>query len=118
MALDLTIAIPAKNEELNLPGCLEAIGTGFAERVVVFDSGSTDATADIARRQGAEVLDFRWNGRFPKKRNWFLREHPPQTRWVLFLDADEFLTAEFKDEVRRTLPATAPGDALARSASG
>jgi glycosyltransferase involved in cell wall biosynthesis len=107
MALDLTIAIPAKNEELNLLGCLEAIGTGFAERVVVLDSGSTDATADIARRQGAEVLDFRWNGRFPKKRNWFLREHPPQTRWVLFLDADEFLTAEFKDELRRTLPSTA-----------
>jgi glycosyltransferase involved in cell wall biosynthesis len=106
MALDLTIAIPVKNEEHNLPGCLDAIGTGFAERIVVLDSGSTDGTMRIAKEQGAEVLDFRWNGRFPKKRNWFLREHPPKTRWILFLDADEVLTAEFKDELRRTLPTT------------
>jgi len=105
MVLDLTIAIPVKNEGSNLPGCLDAIGTGFAERIVVLDSGSTDGTVRIAKERGAEVLDFRWNGKFPKKRNWFLREHPPQTRWVLFLDADEFLTTEFKGELRRTLPA-------------
>jgi len=106
MPLDLTIAIPAKNEECNLPGCLDAIGNGFAERIVVLDSGSTDNTTRIAKARGAEVLDFHWNGRFPKKRNWFLREHRPQTRWVLFLDADEFPTEEFKEELHRTLPST------------
>lgn len=106
MAIDLTIAIPVKNEECNLPGCLDAIGDGFAERIVVLDSGSTDGTARIAKERGVEVLDFHWNGRFPKKRNWFLREHRPQTRWVLFLDADEFPTVEFKEELRRTLPST------------
>jgi glycosyltransferase involved in cell wall biosynthesis len=107
MALDLTIAIPVKNEERNLPTCLEAIGAGFAKRVVVLDSGSTDATNEIARRHGAEVLDFEWDGRFPKKRNWFLRTHPPQTAWVLFLDADEILTPEFKEEAGRILMSTA-----------
>ncbi len=106
MSLDLTIAIPVQNEELNLPGCLDAIGKGFAEQIVVLDSGSTDGTVRIAKERGAEVLDFHWNGKFPKKRNWFLREHPPQTRWVLFLDADEFLTEEFKEELCRTLPTT------------
>ena len=42
MDLDLTIAIPVKNEERNLPGCLAAIGNDFAKHIVVIDSGSTD----------------------------------------------------------------------------
>ena len=105
-ALDLTIAIPVRNEERNLPLCLAAIGPDLARRVVVLDSGSTDRTVEMARAHGAEVLEFQWNGRFPKKRNWFLREHQPDTAWVLFLDADEFITPEFKAELRRVLPGT------------
>jgi len=101
--LNLTIALPTKNEERNLPECLRAIGRDFAKRVVLLDSGSTDRTREIAAEFGAEVLDFRWNGRFPKKRNWFLREHTPETEWVLFLDADEFLTPDFKAALGRAL---------------
>lgn len=104
--LDLTIAIPAKNEEKNLPACLAAIGTDFAKRVVLLDSGSTDRTREIATGWGAEVLDFRWDGKFPKKRNWFLRNHTPQTGWVLFLDGDEFLTPEFKSALAPALQRT------------
>lgn len=97
---DLTIAIPVRNEEQNLPTCLSAIGTGFARQVVVIDSGSTDKTAEVAENFGATVIDFKWNGRFPKKRNWYLRHHPPSTEWILFLDADEIVTDAFKEEVR------------------
>lgn len=104
--LDLTIAIPVRNEEQNLPGCLRAIGPDLARHVVVIDSGSTDQTRAIARGAGAEVIDFVWDGQFPKKRNWFLRNYPFTTRWVLFLDADEYLTAAFKAELRRELPTT------------
>jgi glycosyltransferase involved in cell wall biosynthesis len=104
--LDLTIAIPVRNEERNLPACLAAIGPDFARRVVVLDSGSTDRTREIAAEHGAEVFAFEWNGRFPKKRNWFLREHRPDTAWVMFLDADEFLTPESKAELLRVLPGT------------
>lgn len=104
--LDLTIVIPVLNEAGHLGGCLDAIGSGFARKVVILDSGSTDETRQLARRPGVDWLDFRWNGRFPKKRNWYLREHPPETRWVLFLDADEFLTPDFKQELRRVLPDT------------
>ena len=103
MTLDLTIAIPVRNEETNLGTCLTAIGPDLAQRVVIIDSGSTDRTRDIAAQYGADVIDFVWDGRFPKKRNWFLRTHPPRTKWVLFLDADEFLTDEFKAELRTTL---------------
>jgi glycosyltransferase involved in cell wall biosynthesis len=81
-ALDLTIAIPVRNEEQNLAGCLEAIGPDLARRIVIIDSGSTDQTVEIARKMGAEVVDFSWNGRFPKKRNWFLQNHPPTTKCV------------------------------------
>lgn len=103
MPLDLTIAIPVRNEEKNLPTCLAAIGPDLAKHVVVLDSGSTDRTQEIARSYGAEVVEFNWNGRFPKKRNWYLRNHTPTTQWVLFLDADEFLTDAFKAELRQTL---------------
>lgn len=101
--LDLTIAIPVKNEEQNLAGCLKAIGAGFAKRIVVIDSGSTDNTIKIAREFGAEVIDFAWDGRFPKKRNWFLRNYPLATKWIFFLDADEYLTANFKAELSNAL---------------
>jgi len=104
--LDITIAIPVRNEAKNLPACLAAIGSDFAAQIVVIDSGSIDETAAIARQHGATVLDFTWDGHFPKKRNWFLRNHRPVTRWVLFLDADEFITPEFKDDLRRILPTT------------
>jgi glycosyltransferase involved in cell wall biosynthesis len=102
--LDLTIAIPVRNEERNLPGCLEAIGKDFASQVVILDSGSNDRTEAIASEWGAKTIHFQWDGKFPKKRNWYLRNHPPTTRWVLFLDADEHLTESFKQELRDTLP--------------
>ena len=102
--LDLTIAIPVKNEQVNLPKCLEAIGSDLAKHVIVLDSGSTDRTKEIAEHYGAKLIDFNWNGKFPKKRNWFLRNHPISTKWVLFIDADEYLSPEFKLELRSTLP--------------
>jgi glycosyltransferase involved in cell wall biosynthesis len=101
--LDITIAIPVKNEEINLPKCLAAIGGNLVRNVVVLDSGSTDRTKQIAHEFGAEVVDFVWDGKFPKKRNWYLRTHQVRTKWILFLDADEYLTPEFKKELRTTL---------------
>jgi len=94
--LDLTVCIPVRNEERNISACLQAIGQDFARSVVVIDSSSTDATAETANSYGATVLQFDWNGRFPKKRNWYLRHHTPATTWVLFLDADEILTPAVK----------------------
>lgn len=103
VALDLTIAIPVKNEERNLVGCLAAIGKGFAAKIIVLDSGSTDNTPLIAKEFGAEVVNFKWDGKFPKKRNWFLRNHSLATKWILFLDADEYLTESFKNELKESI---------------
>ncbi|QDV41316.1 hypothetical protein Enr13x_11540 [Stieleria neptunia] len=64
------------------------------------DSNNSDSTCQIASGPGAVVEQFDWNGRFPKKRNWYLRNRAPETQWVLFLDADEI----FKRELAKTLP--------------
>lgn len=99
--LPVTVVVPVKNEEKNLAQCLDCLH-GFAD-VVVVDSGSVDATRDIARQKGVSVVNFDWNGQFPKKRNWYLRNHTIKTPWVLFIDADEYLTDAFKEELEQTL---------------
>lgn len=102
--LPVTVAIPVRNEQANLSRCLARLER-FAE-VVIIDSGSTDATREIAECFGARVLDFRWDGNYPKKRNWFLLDAPPVQPWVLFLDADEFIDEPFCDALARTLSDT------------
>jgi len=93
--LPVTVAVPVRNEKANLGRCLERLSR-FSE-IVVIDSGSTDGTRDIAASFGARVVDFAWDGRYPKKRNWFLLNAPPTQPWVLFLDADEFVDETFCD---------------------
>ena len=95
--LPITVAIPVLNEEANLGRCLSRLSR-FAE-IVVIDSGSVDRTIAIAQSFGARVEQFFWDGKFPKKRNWFLMNNPPEQPWVLFLDADEFLDDAFCDAV-------------------
>ncbi len=82
--IPLSVAIITKNEEVNLPGCLESVS--FARQVVIVDCGSEDRTGDIARRYGAEFFVEPWKGYGPQK-NSALEKCSCQ--WVLFLDADE-----------------------------
>lgn len=100
-SIHVTVAIPVRNEEASLPACLNRLSR-FAE-IVVIDSASTDRTREIARDFGARVVEFKWDGRYPKKRNWFLLNAPPTQPWVLFLDADEFVDDAFCDAVARAL---------------
>ena len=99
--IPVSVVIPVKNEEKNLPRCLERLAD-YSE-VLVVDSGSTDATRDIARTGGATLVDFQWDGKFPKKRNWVLRNVPLKNAWVLFLDADEYVSEAFNAEVARVV---------------
>ena len=95
---EVTVVIPAKNEAKNLKRCIDVVRS--LGPVLVVDSKSTDGTFDIAEQCAAEVLDFAWDGRFPKKRNWTLRNYQFKTEWVLFLDADEFVSEAFILEVQ------------------
>lgn len=85
--LPVTVLLAARNEAVNLPRCLAALGR--AGRVVVIDSQSTDGTADIAAAHGAEVVQFDYRGGYPKKRQWALDTLAIDSPWILMLDADE-----------------------------
>lgn len=99
--LPVTVVVPVKNEEKNLPRCLASLAQ-FSE-IIVVDSRSDDRTCEIARNAGASVVTFDWSGRYPKKRNWLLINHPPQSPWVLFLDADEAVNPAFCEELSRAI---------------
>ena len=70
----VSVIVPIRNEAENLPRCLDSIQ--WADEVIVVDSQSTDDSARIAEQHGARVEQFRFNGTWPKKKNWAL-EHLP-----------------------------------------
>lgn len=102
--VDVTVIILTKNEELHLGRCLERLRALGPRRVVVVDSESTDATAEIARREGAEVIVNPWPGNQAAQFNWALDNVGISTEWVLRLDADEYLSPELTEEIRAKLP--------------
>ena len=102
--LPVTVVIAVKNEERNLPLCLERLSR--FSKIVVIDSGSTDQTQAISAKFGCEFIPFKWNGHYPKKRNWYLLNHHVDTPWVFFLDADEYVTDEFVNELERAIVKT------------
>jgi glycosyltransferase involved in cell wall biosynthesis len=101
MPLDVTVLIAAKNEEANMDRCLRALTP--AARVVVLDSHSEDATGDIARSHGADVVQFDYSGGYPKKRQWALDTLDIGTEWVLLLDADEVVPGTLWSEIEEAI---------------
>ena len=95
--LPASVIVMTKDEEANIAKCLRSVG-GFDE-IFVVDSGSRDRTCAIATEMGATVVDFRWNGRYPKKKQWCLDELPFRHDWVLYVDADEEVTPALTDEI-------------------
>src|SRR5262245_19083087 len=66
----VSVLVPVKNEAENLRRCLPALA--WADEVFVVDSQSSDATAEVAEAHGAQVVQFHFNGTYPKKKNWSL----------------------------------------------
>jgi glycosyltransferase involved in cell wall biosynthesis len=97
----LSVLIPTRNERANIRACVES--ARFADEIVVVDSGGVDGTADEARAAGAAVVDFRWNGAYPKKKNWALSQVPWRHEWVFVLDADERVPPPLAEELGRAV---------------
>ena len=99
--LPVSAIVAARNEEKNLPRCLAALRE--VGEVYVIDSQSTDATPEIARSFGANVVQFHYQGGWPKKRQWAIENLPLAYDWILLVDADEALTPELAEEIRHAI---------------
>ncbi len=98
--------MPVKNDAENLRRSLPSVA--WAAEIVVVDSHSTDDTEAIAAAHSAQVVQFDFNGTWPKKKNWALANVEFAHEWIFILDADEVLPASAEAEFRRVLEATPP----------
>jgi glycosyltransferase involved in cell wall biosynthesis len=99
--IPITVIVAARNEAHNLPRCLESLRE-FGE-VYVIDSQSTDGTVEIAQSYGAHVVQFHYQGGWPKKRQWAMESLPLAYDWIFLVDADEALTPELANEIREAV---------------
>lgn len=98
----LTIIILTRDEEKHIARAIGSVKE-LASRILVVDSGSTDRTREIAESLGAEVVFNPWRNHATQF-NWGLDQLPPETGWVMRLDADEIVTPALVDEIALRLP--------------
>ncbi len=97
MSLNLTVLILAKNEEKNIEACIKSVL--FAGEVIVIDDFSTDKTAAIAQSLGAKVVQRAMEGNWGEQQTFAI--HQASCEWVYFIDADERMTLELRDAVKK-----------------
>jgi glycosyltransferase involved in cell wall biosynthesis len=94
---NVSLALIARDEESHIERCLKS-ASGLAEEMIVVDTGSSDRTKEIATACGARVLDFEWIDDFSAARNKALEA--ARGKWILVLDADEYLPAASVQAIR------------------
>lgn len=102
--LPVTAIVATRNEARNLPRCLESLRD--VGEVYVIDSQSTDGTEEVAQSHGAHVVQFHYQGGWPKKRQWAMESLPLAYDWIFLVDADEALTPELAEEIRSAIQKT------------
>jgi glycosyltransferase involved in cell wall biosynthesis len=92
----VSVIILTKDEENDLPLCLFSLQ--WCDDIHILDSGSTDKTINIAKEYGANTW-YNIFKSFGQQRNFALDHLPIKYDWILFLDADEVVTHEFKSNI-------------------
>lgn len=98
--MDLSLCMIVKDEEAQLPRCLESV-RAVVDEIVVVDTGSSDRTIEIANSFGATVQTFDWCDDFATARNASLQA--AQGNWILVLDADEVLLPEIVPSLKHAI---------------
>lgn len=96
--LKITAVIIAKNEEKKIAACLESVA--FCDEIILIDSGSTDTTKEIAKKQNAKVYTYEVED-FSALRNFGSQK--ATGTWLLYIDADERVTKELEHEIKTEL---------------
>ena len=99
----LSVTVITLNEAAHIEACLRSVT--WADEVLVVDSGSTDATVDLARAAGARVLTREWPG-YAAQKNFAAAEATHD--WILSIDADERVAPELAQQIRALLAADPP----------
>jgi glycosyltransferase involved in cell wall biosynthesis len=97
----VSIIVPIKNEAANLARSLASVK--WADEIFVVDSQSSDGSIELAQAHGAQVVQFQFNGAWPKKKNWALENLPFRNDWIFILDADEVLPPAAEAEIRSAI---------------
>ena len=107
----ISATVIALNEERDLARCLDSLR--FCDEIIVIDSGSSDATVEVARRCGAKVVVEPWRG-YGAQKNF--AQAQARGTWILNVDADEVITPELREEILRETSSaqSAAGYAVAR----
>ena len=92
--MSVSVVVVARDEVLNIEKCIAS--AAWADEVLVVDTGSCDATADLARAAGARVVAREWLGYGPTK-NWAFEQVDGD--WILSLDADERVSEKLAGEI-------------------
>jgi len=101
MQTDVSVIILTYNEEVNIAHALASV-CDWARQVIVLDSFSTDRTEEIVRGHRTEFFQHKFEN-YADQRNYSLTNLPVQGEWILFLDADEWLTDDIKQEITKVI---------------
>ena len=93
----VSVIIITLNEEENLGQCLKSV-YGWSDDIHIVDSDSTDNTVEIAKKYTGNIHTVE-KGHWANIRNWAMSNIPLKYEWVIFIDADEWLTNELKNVI-------------------
>lgn len=94
----VSVVVITYNEEKNIERCLRSLQ--WCDDVIVVDSFSTDSTVDLARRYTESIIQHAYDGDIPQRERGFaVANHP----WLMYIDADEEVSVELRDEILRTV---------------
>jgi len=105
MSIPISVIIITKNEEKNIYDCLN--GLKEYSEIFVIDSFSIDKTKEIASSfANVKIINFKWKGQYPKKKQWSLDNVPAKNDWILLIDADEIYNDKINNEIAEKINKT------------
>jgi glycosyltransferase involved in cell wall biosynthesis len=101
---DITVIILTLNEEKHIARCINSL-LPITNKILIIDSGSNDNTIKIAEDLGAKVLKNSWVS-YAFQFNFGIKNNPFHTKWLMRMDADEYILPELATEINEKLPTT------------